>query len=378
MALDVGISMMQFSVDGDDGIGYRLRTTIPGTGRQAFYVVREDGQYRVLGAFNEWAGVARGVLELEKAGRLEAARKWLDWVRDDLDLGSSQDPLSRPLFPRVWSKGEQGSGAEIRHAAALLLSSNQAAEAVPLLREAFESAQKTDEKRVFALQLSAGYLEAKDSRKAADLAEGLLKDLPDSEAAFHAAVQAAWHTGDLARTERIIAENLDRFKGKPMATRPAAAAMFCMGATDRATAILAGLMDSGKAEAQDYNALAWQQLEAGSVTAATDTAIRQAMLLSESTNPNILHTLATIQAEEGKPDEARATLLQRMEFAGSEEPDDEEWYVFGRIAEQYGLPDAAKSMYAKVARPKDEATIPLTSYSLAQRRLAVLNKVPGK
>jgi hypothetical protein len=148
--------------------------------------------------------------------------------------------------------------------------------------------------------------------------------------------------------------------------------MFCLGAGERAEAILKGLVDLGKAEAQDYNTLAWQHLETGSVTAATDTAIRQAMLLSSSESPSILHTLAAIQAEEGKPDEARATLLERMDLAGSDEPDDNDWYVFGRIAEQYGLPDVAKAMYAKLSRPKDEASIRLSSYALAQRRLGAL------
>jgi hypothetical protein len=50
----------------------------------------------------------------------------------------------------------------------------------------------------------------------------------------------------------------------------------------------------------------------------------------------------------------------------------------GRIAEQYGLPEAAKALYAKVSRPKYEFSIRMTSYALAQRRLGVLNKTSGK
>jgi hypothetical protein len=67
-----------------------------------------------------------------------------------------------------------------------------------------------------------------------------------------------------------------------------------------------------------------------------------------------------------------------MDLEGSDQPDDDDWYVFGRIAEQYGLPDVAKVMYAKVARPKDENMIRMSSYALVQRRLDVLSKAAGK
>lgn len=377
-AIDLSVSMMQFSVDGNDELGYKLRTTLPGTGNKVFYVVREEGRYLLLAAFGSWDGVARLVLALEKAGQLEAARKWLDWVRDDLEPGPVQDPLSRPMFPHVWSKGQKGGNAEIRSAAAVLLSGSGGPQPVPLLQEAVQNARQAEEKHAFAFALAGAWVDAKDYAKAVEVATNLLTEVPDSEMAFGMAVESTWHTGDLARTERLIGENSDRFKTSAAALRAAAHAMSCLGANDRARAITTKLAESGEAEAQDYNGLAWSDLLAGSVTKATDAAIEKAMLLSNGTEHHILHTLAAIQAEEGKPNEARATLLQRMEFAGSEEPNDDDWYVFGRIAEQYGLPDAAKAMYARVAPPKNEAIIRLTSYALTQRRLGALKQAPGK
>jgi hypothetical protein len=63
-----------------------------------------------------------------------------------------------------------------------------------------------------------------------------------------------------------------------------------------------------------------------------------------------------------------------MKLAGADEPDDEEWYVFGRIAEQYGLLEEAEAMYRRLAKPKNEAVIADTSYGLAQRRLKAMGR----
>ena len=88
----------------------------------------------------------------------------------------------------------------------------------------------------------------------------------------------------------------------------------------------------------------------------------------------LLHTLAAVAAEIGREGEARTTLLERMKLEGADEPDDAEWYVFGRIAEQYGLGSDAETMYRKLSKPKDESAIPVSSYALAQRRLKAMGK----
>jgi len=47
-------------------------------------------------------------------------------------------------------------------------------------------------------------------------------------------------------------------------------------------------------------------------------------------------------------------------------------YVLGRIAEQFGVLDAAAEAYEKVEKPTDERAIPDSAYLLAQRRLAAM------
>ena len=113
---------------------------------------------------------------------------------------------------------------------------------------------------------------------------------------------------------------------------------------------------------------------AGKVTATTLSIASKGNLLAGNEASGLLHTLAAVDAEAGKEADARALLLQRIKIMGSDEPDDEDWYVFGRIAEQYGFNQEAASMYRKLAKPRNELAIESSSYGLAQKRLAAIGK----
>jgi hypothetical protein len=55
-----------------------------------------------------------------------------------------------------------------------------------------------------------------------------------------------------------------------------------------------------------------------------------------------------------------------------DEPNDDYWYAFGRIAEQYGERDTAVSDYRKLEKPKNAMMIPTSSWQLAQNRLKAM------
>jgi hypothetical protein len=65
-------------------------------------------------------------------------------------------------------------------------------------------------------------------------------------------------------------------------------------------------------------------------------------------------------------------LLRAMDDLNLDEPDDDYWYAFGRIAEQYGERDAAISDYRKLEKPKEATMIPTSSWQLAQNRLKAM------
>jgi len=55
-----------------------------------------------------------------------------------------------------------------------------------------------------------------------------------------------------------------------------------------------------------------------------------------------------------------------------EKPNEPCWYVFGRIAEQFGLFDVARDYYGKLQRPKSDRSLAFSNWSLAQKRLAAM------
>ncbi len=60
-----------------------------------------------------------------------------------------------------------------------------------------------------------------------------------------------------------------------------------------------------------------------------------------------------------------------MDSAGHEEPSSVDWYVLGRIAENYGAADAALAAYKRVTAPgqRDQSS---STHALAQRRMQLL------
>ena len=87
--------------------------------------------------------------------------------------------------------------------------------------------------------------------------------------------------------------------------------------------------------------------------------------------------MASLYADVGKTTEARQVLLQAMDVGGLEEPNEESWYVFGRIAEQFGVHDAATADYRRLKAPEAGDASPVSTYLLAQRRLKALRKREG-
>jgi tetratricopeptide (TPR) repeat protein len=132
------------------------------------------------------------------------------------------------------------------------------------------------------------------------------------------------------------------------------------------------LQDERKATANDYNSLAWLSLFDGPVDEDALHAAQQANLLTKSSNFSVMHTLACLYAEMGKTEDARQLLLQGMKADAIEEPNGAAWFAFGRIYEQYGLPDAAAAAYRKVDKQDDETSEAEDTYLLAQQRLKKL------
>jgi len=150
-----------------------------------------------------------------------------------------------------------------------------------------------------------------------------------------------------------------------VAIRMAAFLAEAQGNFAEARKTLRPLIDNHRAEMHDFNQYTWEAIFLGKVT-DEDLSILQSAINDNSYFPEI-HTLACLYAEVGKTKEARELLLRAMDSQGIEEPNEEIWYGFGRIAEDYGLSDVARVLYRRVADAED-AYLPSSTYNLARSR----------
>jgi len=140
----------------------------------------------------------------------------------------------------------------------------------------------------------------------------------------------------------------------------------------QADAYVRRLVDNGVAQVPDWNQLAWDALFRGEPGERAVELAQTAVRRSEGRSHDVLHTLAALYAETGRLSEAHELILRALDAARASAPEPSDWYVFGRLAEQYGEREAAIAAYRKVAPPSPGEAPAASTHLLAQRRLAVL------
>lgn len=367
---DLSVTRAQPNIEGNDESGYKVTLWPAATYKSATYVVKEDGRYKVLAISERPAGIGLEALDRLAAHDLTGVRILLDWLREDQHLVVGDDPLSGAPFPRLWTKGKQADDRAVKLAAAaiLLRFKETAARGVAVLEEARNSTSDDIEKLNIDLALLVGYYTLEESQKELALSAKLAKQYPESQRIFLDESFELRVLGRLEEAEDLAEGRLKRFPGDLDAMRELAWNAITREDYPAARTLNQKILDMGKAETRELNAIAWLSLFTGKVTGSdVENALKAAQLSRNS--PSILHTLGCAYAEIGKTKEAREVLLQAMDSLNLDEPDDNYWYAFGRIAEQYGEYDTARSDYTRVAKPKRPIDIHDSSYRLAQMHL---------
>ncbi len=376
-AIDLALGGLQETVSGDDATGYRVALSFAagdkGGGGFVAYVVREGGEYRIAGLSTAVSMLGEEILRRVQLGDLAGARKWLDWAREDAgeDAGNA-DPIPRNPFLALWAQGAAGGAEEIRCAAATLLDGDESAKALPILHACRDAAGDPARRNALDVALALADLEAKHPAKAAEITGPLLAANPGSDHAqeLHTQVLLALDRWDEIRA--LAERRLQRSADDAEALQLLIEADLRAGNLDQAESRLRQIVKSGKATANDYNQLAWLLLERGRVDDETLDFGQRAASLSEYQRAAYLHTLASLYAEKGRTAEAYRILVQSLDARVDENAGPDDWYVFGRLAEQYGLPDVARKYYKRVPPPKSAEGEPMSTHALAARRLAAL------
>jgi transglutaminase-like putative cysteine protease/tetratricopeptide (TPR) repeat protein len=376
-SLDVTIDLMLQGFDpkseGDDAGGYRDKIQIPGGPRLTFFVVKEGGQYKLLDSTDKPNAIALEMLERVRSGDLKGAKVLLDWVREDQHLGGGDDPLGGPVFPRFWIKGQSADAQKMTLAAATLMvgSKPTAAQGVKILEDARKAAGTDREKTNIEIALTQGYTELNDYGKLLGVASDLVKNVRESRSAFMTNVDALIGLNRYEDALALADERLKLLDGDTDAIQAKMRVESSRGNYVAARGWIQKLIDQGRGDANLLNSMAWFALYTGKAD-QSDVATATRATQMEHDSPSILHTLACLYAEIGKTKEAHDLLLRAMDELNLDEPDDDYWYAFGRIAEQFGERDVAIADYRKLERPKIAMTIPTSTYQLAQNRLKAL------
>jgi transglutaminase-like putative cysteine protease/tetratricopeptide (TPR) repeat protein len=363
---------MDFQVDGNDSTGYRVRfrfLTVTNPAKHAFFLRREEPGLMIAASLNDVWSVGFAALDFAAANKFEAARTWLNWAREDISPGGGDDPLAGSAFAALWPKEKAGATPdEIRLAAAALTVTAPRSKSKPAeILLASRDTAKDEQKQWIDAALARA---TDDPAKAAALYEPLATSHPDSAWAFTQWTLSLASSGKVAESESAARQRLERSPRDHAALRSLSLTAARKGDYAASVAYARRIVTELTPNESDHNTAAWAALFAGK---DLDQAIEDARKASQTRSrigAEASLTLASLYAESGKDMEAHKALLQAIDWRDEDVPASEDWYVIGRIAENYGLPDAALAAYNRVQKTM------LTGQSvweLTQRRLAALS-----
>lgn len=369
--LDLTFSLSQIAVDGDEAKGYQVRVRGLDGSTQTFFVAKMDGGLRIVTSNSSKAEFGLQALWELNHGHPDAARNWLDLARAEFSSPPADDPVAGAPFARLWSKGKPATEHQTRVAALTLACSDTTNRKRLSELVAMRSKASAEEGIPLDSAITALALKLEDNPSLDAASTRLIEAAPDSQTASALRLSALLFQ---SRWKEAIAFSKAQQIKHPDFTPLEAeeySAMAQSGDRMGSEKGLQSLIDRGKADASDFNNLAWSQVTRGAVTDHTLELIRQATQSGGSSYA--LHTLATVLTELGRTTEAQKALIKEMDARGIEEPGSNEWYVLGRIAEQLGIPDAALKAYARVKadKPRDLQD-PGSCVSLATKRLTAL------
>jgi tetratricopeptide (TPR) repeat protein len=369
---DLSFGTMRIQSDGNDKSGYRLRLRGEnGVNLPTLFVVRQDGGYIIKASTFMADSVGAAVLTFADAGDLETARTWLNWLREDVQAGGGDDPLRGLPFASLWPKDNTALNAdEIRTAAASLMLRKGDEKSVSILIAMREKAPSDRAKSWIDVALSAAYSNRKDWKSVVPIAERLNAAYPDSDSAFSTHVFALSLAGRTADAEELAKKRLAKKPKDDEALRALSSNAAKAGDYKSAAKYAEQIVDELSPTQNDYNNAAWFELFVGNITHAMENA-RRATAEESQTSAAALHTLATLYAETGKNIEARDALIRTLDKSRRDQPDSSDWYVLGRMAENYGVREAALAAYKRVVKKEGDGA---SVWELAQRRLAAMGK----
>jgi hypothetical protein len=356
--LDFTSSLMEFVPTGDERYGYRITMHAPESNAFQFWVVREDGEYRLIGVPPlALEGIGALVLELLEKKDLKAAQWWLDDVAAKLEPAS--DGTGRPALTGLWSGvTEEARGpAAIRIAAATMIgASNGADSARTTLEQARIKAPTEMEKTQIDKAICETLAAAKKWNDLMVAAARLQTSRHFQEEGFRFYMKAATRAEKWKALETAALKKLETNADHVQAMQSVVLAKAKQGDWAGAAQWAKKLSAHKFAGVDEQIYVAWFTMARGAADTNALEALKKAKALTGSDRKHS-YALGMMQAILGMADDAQAALSQAI---GGDEIDAlpaAAWAIHGKVCAQYGFSNCATSALEKarqLAQPKKD------------------------
>jgi transglutaminase-like putative cysteine protease len=345
--------------------------------RTSLFLVREKNGWRLLAAEPYLQAVGMEALGLLDVGDIDAARKWLEGVRNVAERLDDETSMIGRYFNRALPRSEeQVDEAVLRLAAHVLLAGPDASTAgVEQVRRASLVATTEEQRQLWSRLLFRAASADNDTALVLLTVEQMLATEPASSDAMWFATSGYGVAGRWEDSERVAREWVAK---EPDVRRPQLQlrrALIAQGKLMEALKLAAEAARSPRAERRDYSSYAWLAVLANAVD---DNVVKVAERV-ETVGPDLNElwntTLACVYAAAGRVADAR-----RIMFANIDEIPEGEldigvyWLIRGLIAEHLQFDGIAITAYERV--PEDARFSPGSTYELARTRLARLRTQP--
>jgi hypothetical protein len=363
------VSLFAVDVNGGDDAGCRIQVALPKNLNLnlVWYVIREPRGYRILAAGTGAANLGCEALRQFDAHHLETAARWLDWACRDKPQPRTFDWFSASPFAHLWLLTDRNRPESVQLAAAALAAEGMdPAPLVPILLSARKNSEKASEKLQIDRALALAYRRLQNWAELLEIVNRLQDDYGKQPSVVLYKIAALDGLNRQEELRQFVRVQLQTLAAKPAEQEILACLSSESGAFGAAQDVLRSRAAQGKISSASLNELAFSAVYQEPL--ATD-ALSDALDADRRTDRGALlfpMMRALACAELGKTNDARENLLRSLDDRNSP-PGDNEWYVLGRIAEDFGLDDIALKLYGKVSPPKLPGE--RTAYRLVQRRL---------
>lgn len=379
---DLLLSRMELDVRGSEATGIHVGVRMEGSDSwDGYYLENLQGRWMISGTHRTMDLVAARILKFLEAGNITAAGLWLDWIYEDR-IDSFQGTLLQNPLKAFWRAGEEPTREKITLAAQALkaLHPQRQEDLEPVevtLARVLSIGDDSGQDRITALRLilGEGWESLNDYTKALACVEPVYEKNQRDPGLLSTYFNLLRKAGQREKAEILIEDLMARY--------PRDAGVIRQGLYLYVTGIKHSALESiltrynPRLDAADYNNLAWVSLFKPNGVTDQDLERGRRSVNMEPRNRAALHTLATLYAETGRYEDARKLLDQAMSLGYDMDPQSEDWYVLGRVAEGYGFREAALKAYDRVM-PQDDLTDQADTYFLARKRSDILDPQMGK